>query len=428
MEDAWNGNLVERLTLENFSHRTGRHITPFFAGRRDLIEVARQRRDEVLINVRNGKRNPAAGVTLLFQGAPGAGKTSLLTKLQQCLDIPCIELEVKDLADPETVLERAEQALAMAGLPDAVKRLLAAAIGVSVGPCPLDASKIRRAAGQAAHGVIAVFIDEIQNVRPDRVQAVDCLRTLHEGKHGLRVLPVLAGLGNSPEILGAEEVGLSRLDPPGGLSVDRLTPDEARESVELFMRYFEVRGETGPWVESVARLSDLWPQHLHNGLRALAGELARTDADIDLIDRDRVERREREDRTAAYQARLSSTWVENAVFLVAELVNGIPEQGMRKSAIRKAVIQKARPSDDPDGEGYWIPDDANGFLDHLVHEGILQDDGKGMYRCPIPSLRAFLNGNFRSEPPRLEDMRDRTLALQNPTEITDPSPFKDTFG
>ncbi len=430
VENGRIGN-VEKLTLENFSKETGRHLTPFFAGRKDMIQVAMDRRDQVFRKVEAGKPEPAEGVTLLFQGAPGAGKTSLLSKIRQNLGVPCITLEVKDLAAPDIMLKKIERALETAGIPDAPRRMMDAlgAISVSVlgGKISLDPSRLLEAVGMVTKGgTIAVFIDEIQNLDPGNGQAVDCLRTLHEGKHGLPILPVLAGLGNSPIILN--KAGISRIEPLKGVPVGLLTPDEARESVGSFMKYFKVRGNVGSWIESVASRSDLWPQHLHNGLRALAEGLVKTDADIDRIDGKRVEALQDGYRMESYNARLTSMEIQNAIYLVAELVDGIPEWGMMRISIRKTIIGRGRPLDDPDGEGYWVSKDTDGFLDHLVHEGILQDDGKGMYRCPIPSLRAFLSGNFRSEPPRLEDMRDRTLALQNPTEITDPSPFKDTFG
>ncbi len=396
MENGRTGTRVEEMTLESFSYRTGRHMTPFFAGRRELIDIALRRRDEVLENVNAGFKNPAEGVTLLFQGAPGAGKTSLLTKIRQDLGIPCVELEVKDLSDPETVLEKARLALTMSRVPDGGKRVAETFEDLSIRLIGMDASKILKAFGKAVRGTIAVLIDEVQNLDRGNRQAVDCLRTLHEGKHGVPVLPILAGLGNSPDILA--RAGISRLDPPKGISVGLLTPEEAKESVGSFMEYFKVKGDTGAWVEDVVRRSDLWPQHLHDGLRALAAELAKTDADIDRIDGERVKSLESGYRTDSYHGRLQSSEVRNAISLVAELVDGIPERGMMRASVRKAILLKTRPSDDPDGEGYRVPDDTDGFLDHLIHKGILQEDGDMTYHCPIPSLRTFLKKAFLPEP------------------------------
>jgi len=407
MQDGQTGNLVEELTLDGFSHETGRHMTPFFAGRKEMIEEARQRRDQVFRKVRNGVRNPAEGVTLLFQGAPGAGKTSLLSKLEECLDVPCVGLEVKDLSDPEAILKKTERALATAGMPDVPKRLMDAVGGISVSvfgtDISLNPSKILEAVGIVTKGcAIAVFIDEIQNVDPDNRQAVECLQTLHEGRHGFPVLPVLAGLGNSRDVL--VKVGISRIDPPDGISVGRLTPGEARESVESFMRYFDVRGETGPWVEDVVRRSDLWPQHLHNGLRALAGELFECGGNLDLVDSRRLERNRETLRKDAYDGRLSSD-IRRAKRLVASLMSE-----MRKRDFGLAEVEDHIEKNAQDSVGWRLPKnvDADGFRQHLIHKGVLQERSGDICFCPIPSFQTFLIG-YGQENPQLVDMKDRTL-------------------
>ncbi len=336
MEDGRTGNAGK---LREFSAEPPRYLTPFFAGRRETLDFIEDRRDLVMKRHENGADGPARGMTVLTHGAPGAGKTSLLMKLKERLKIPCVELEVKDLADPDALLKKTERALSTAGLSD-TRRLLMDAIGtISVSAMGAEASlapvKILEALGVVTGGnAVAVFIDEIQNVDPKNARATECLQTLHEGRHGFPILPVLAGLCDSPDILA--KAGISRIEPPDGISVGLLTPEEARESVRSFMEYFEVRGDVGPWIESVARRSDLWPQHLHNGLRALAEELSRTGADIDLIDGKRVERNRKTLRDSAYDGRLSSD-IRRAKKLVSSLMSEMRKRDFGHAEVKDHI-------------------------------------------------------------------------------------------
>ena len=53
--------------------------------------------------------------------------------------------------------------------------------------------------------------------------------------------------------------------------------------------------------------------------------------------------------------------------------------------------------------GHCLPEGmtATGFLDHLVHQGVLQRNEAGRLACPIPSFRDWLTkwgGEFRPLP------------------------------
>ena len=68
----------------------------------------------------------------------------------------------------------------------------------------------------------------------------------------------------------------------------------------------------------------------------------------------------------------------------------IPKTG----SIRQGqVVDIIREKEIPDGLEDWrLPEgmSAEDFLDHLIHQGILQPAGKSRLICPIPSLRAWL--------------------------------------
>ncbi len=67
--------------LTAFTGRKDRQSALFFAGRAREIEAVERTCAAALDSVRAGA--PFQGATRLFQGAPGAGKTALLTALQQ---------------------------------------------------------------------------------------------------------------------------------------------------------------------------------------------------------------------------------------------------------------------------------------------------------------------------------------------------------
>ncbi len=223
----------------------------------------------VLERSRAGIRNPAEGVTVLFQGAPGAGKTSLMTKIRERLaaceaSILSIELEEGDLGDPDRVPAAAKDALS--GIPGAIRKLTES-LTLSLPGASMSASKVLEMFGRITGGVTAVFVDEIQNVDPEGATSVrNSLRALHGGKHHLPIVPVFAGLGDSRRRL--KDVGLSRLDPPFGVSVGRLPADEVRRSVALFTEPFRVTDRPEPWQDGIARWSDGWPMHVQYSRRA----------------------------------------------------------------------------------------------------------------------------------------------------------------
>ena len=75
--------------------------------------------------------------------------------------------------------------------------------------------------------------------------------------------------------------------------------------------------------------------------------------------------------------------------LVAAVLRELPTSGMDDGSVVDALKILAKPA----GPTNWqLPEgmSAEGFLDHLIHQGILQPAGKGLLTCPIPSMRTWL--------------------------------------
>jgi len=196
------------------------------------------------------------------------------------------------------------------------------------------------------------------------------------------------------------------------------------------------------WGANLAKWSDLWPQHLHNAMTALA-LVAAEDDDYGLGAEslaERVKERAMAFRQHSYWQRVNSEALQDTPLLVARIMADLPEGGLVQYGTVAAIERHV-----DDRPGWRLPENmtAKGFFNHLVHKGLLQEVDNERYACPIPTLRDFLirRGGIDPETPETRlltrqepvsddrtEERDTTASLPDPTEIRDPSPFKDSFG
>ena len=81
-----NGNHSPNLTgLSDFVGSTDREPALFFVGRQDVLGQIKRDLERRLRHWRAGREGAWQGGTWLIQGAPGAGKTALLSHLKQTL-------------------------------------------------------------------------------------------------------------------------------------------------------------------------------------------------------------------------------------------------------------------------------------------------------------------------------------------------------
>ena len=297
-----------------------------------------------------------SGLTQLIQGAPGAGKTALLRELAVRfrseearwgpVDAPVPVMLDRDLlySEEKTVLAIVE---AMAGTPGwtvdvsdfrrtstrgsgglhlAPILSVVARLGSSVAPEQVSfAALLRRQPPETWPRPVCLMVDEIQAVDP---AAREVLNKLHTGMRGLPVLTVLAGLGDSCEYL-YRHAGLSRLASEGIHDIVCLEPEESEEVVLGTMDVFRVDidgGNVGDWAARLTEVSEGWPQHLHNGLRALAEGLIKSRGRLADVDVGFALAREVEFRLASYDYRLSPE-MASARKLLAQLMDALPGQG-----------------------------------------------------------------------------------------------------
>lgn len=402
--------------LERFAALGDRRSSPFFAGRRAEMETVERLCAEALAVARQGKA--MEGATLLFQGAPGAGKTALFSEMSRrwargetvrggaapiavavfpgdLADESVVAAEIARAVDPET--ERAwretetRDIAGQAGIPG-LGRVGGSRRTATAPPVPSLGELCRRFPPSSWVRPICLTVDEVQTVRE---AATDVLVKLHGGMAGLPVVPVLAGLGNAQDAVA--ECGLSRLESEAVCNMGALAPGEAREAVETMFGtcHVDCSGAWENWPERLAERSEGWPQHLHNAMRALAAELVRAEGRLAGVEAGTVLERESAYRQRAYRARIGPE-MDRARRLVAAVFATLPEEGAYGDRIEGEIewrIDLDR-QERPSGRipAWPVPDDMTPgqLFDRLVRSGALQRREDGRYSCPIPSFRRFL--------------------------------------
>ncbi len=352
------------------------------------------------------------GATRLLQGAPGAGKTAILSRLKRKWredgvakkrHVPIVvELNAGNLSDPA----RVATAIAEAVNPQVAKEWRT----TRTGDTGVDAS-----AGMMGSGVtgrkssgsstrprdidfqalsdlvppetwdspVCLMVDEIQRIRSE---AGDVIDSLHLATYNLPVVPVYAGLGEAFDIV--QKYGASRLSRDAVHRIGRLEPGQPAEAVRMMLDGFRIdRGSTvEDWPGLIEGLTDLWPQHLHNALSALARGLVEADRRLRDVDTEAVLDLAERWRRDSYGARMSKEMKSRKTPL-ARVMADLPEAGLERE--ESIALVESHVVDRPG----WRPPagmDSEGFLDHLVHQGVLLEGEDGRYTCPIPTFRRYL--------------------------------------
>ena len=411
--------------LMKFEKLTDRQESPFFAGRVAEIEDIEGACASALSAARAGRL--PRGETRLLQGAPGAGKTALLAHLQQKWaeeeDAPAAaELHVDVLDSERTLALKIVEALdrnlpAIAGGDLAAGReaefrtsrttdieggggifsVVSGRVRRSTATEPLDPSldAIRRLhPPHEWRRPLCLMFDEAQRIGTHQISA---LEKLHLGTCGIPVVPVLAGLADTQDVLRRHR--LSRIYDLGIWNLGPLSAGDAARSVEMFLDGFRIdRAVAGfDWPSELAARSDGWPQHLHTAMQALAHGLLEADGRLADVDAVAVLREARARRENSYWARVSPA-MSRARGLVAEVMKSLPEGGLADDNMLDLIDETA---EDPSGpRAVRLPEGmtSTGFLDHLIEIGALQSDGRGRLVCPIPSFRDFLVRGYAMAP------------------------------
>lgn len=365
----------------------------------------------------------ASSQTLLIQGAPGSGKTSLLIHAQRMLDenrdwgtAPC---HIETPPDTRQAVSEVYGYIAekLAGAPppplfDTTQRTTKGRAGVggisaerthtttSLPPVFAGAASIAawHRAGQKEEEKgwgpeqrMIVFLDETQGVKPDS-PAAELLRDLHTQRR-IPVLLVCAGLSNSALRLG--QAGLSRIE--NVLTLGGLTIEEAVDCTSRTLRQaldHGVRGEQAhveTWGGRIARAADGWPRHLHTYLQATWEALAKMPVpDLSAADIDSVMASGDAERQIYHRRRVELSGCPS--YILRETHRRIQAGGgplyerALRDTIASAMSQAPERQRKDWDERFPTLDDG---IDSMLKAGVLSMDDAGAYCSPIPSLTQF---------------------------------------
>ena len=387
-----------------------------FAGRDE--EVAR-----ILALSRSLPPEGASSQTLLIQGAPGSGKTSLLVHAQRTLDenrdwgtAPC---HVETPPDTRQAVSEVYGYIAerLAGAPPSqlfgtTRRTTKGRAGVggigaerthtTTSPPLMFAGAASIAAWHRAKGKnkqgwgparrMIVFLDEAQGVKPDS-PAAEMVRDLHAQRR-IPVLLVCAGLSNSAIRLG--QADLSRIE--NVLTLGGLKMEEAMDCTNRTLRQaldHGVRGDgvdVDTWAGRIARAADGWPRHLHTYLQATWEALAKMPVpDLSRADIDAVMARGDAERRIYYRRRVELSGCPD--YILGEMHRRIAAGGdpLYERALRDTIASAMSQAPERERQDWdeRFPSLDDG-IDSMLKAGVLSMDHTGAYHSPIPSLTHFI--------------------------------------
>lgn len=392
--------------LRAFSLEDDRLPPAAFVGRQDIIADI-----EHAVAVASAGGAAVRGRTRLVFGAPGAGKTALLHELARRwraraadgdanAPVP-VDCEPGELASPVAFTEAVLSALIPELSYDVATATAAEGGGGVPGvaglrvsrttsvPSLVESVQVGRtpwaAIREATHpdrlsSPIVLLVDEAQNMPgdPGADGRTRLLSEIHGGRHGLPIVAVLGGLGDSKQVMARR--GISRFARDAVHSLPLLTDAESGEAVERFFSRHRIGGGEEArvrWRRRIAEACNGWPQHLHNYLCGAARVLADAGGDLEYADLAAALAAGDGWRREYYDARLEG--VNADLPAVAIVVGRIPESG----APMHRIAEWCREATGTTGQG-------SDLHARMIHDGVLQEMPGGLVTCPIPSFRRYI--------------------------------------
>ena len=377
-----------------------------FVGRRDIIADI-----EHAVAQAAAGGTAVRGRTRLVFGAPGAGKTALLHELARrwraraadgdaAAPMP-VDCESGELTSPVALTESILSAVVPVSSYDMATSTTTGGGGGVPGVAGLSVSRttsvpslvdsvrsgrtpwaaIREATQpERLSRAIVLLVDEVQNMPgdPEGDGRTRLLAEIHDGRHGLPIVAVLGGLGDSRQVMARR--GISRFARGAVHSLPLLTDAESAEAVKRFLtRHRIAAGEEARerWQRRIAEACNGWPQHLHNYLCGAARELADAGGDLARANLDAALAAGEDWRRQYYDARLEG--VNADLPAVAGVVGRIPEPG----APMHRIVEWCREATGAAAEG-------SDLHARMIHDGVLQEMPGGLVTCPIPSFRRYI--------------------------------------
>ncbi|MYB35324.1 MAG: ATP-binding protein [Gammaproteobacteria bacterium] len=404
---------VDPFPLDVWLDRTDRAEVgrePFFRGRDTEYEVFRKA-------VNNLSEGHIGGGTMIFQGAPGAGKTALMGECMEAVrqhstpSKPWIAVLMPpgSLCHPESVVEsmieaaNRENERLLENVPGRYSRWLKKALnqghgllqeihdrelsiqGITVG----KKDKSTSASGLFRHAFpllknyhIVIFVDEAQNVKRHETTE-DVLDCLHRQTQGIPLVTAFFGLGDAEDVLS--KCGLSRLSRGRVKTLGVLSHEDTVSVIKSVFLTYDFKGHPKnheKWVDALADLSQGWPQHI-NSVSVAACQIIRDhhgNLDRDLLSQ--ALELGRKFKNEYYVSRVKRCSEDPVVYHNLAMEAGkVPNGALSRSRLRNLI-----------GPLLEHPKTFDDFLTDALHAGVLMEteDLPKYYQIPIPSMGDYL--------------------------------------
>jgi len=395
---------------------------PFFRGRDKEYGIFRDALSSL------GEEHIGGG-TMIFQGAPGAGKTALMLECMEAVrqhstpDNPWVAVNIK----PENLESAAEVVMLIVDAANAEsQRLLEISssstkeidgimeigrkmyhdlsergvgiAGISVGgklkndqEAKVYSQRVfQNAAGLLRNFHTVVFVDEAQNT-PIRDATKGVLDCLHNPPDKIPLLSAFFGLSDTESRLS--DCGISRPADERVVSLEALTGEDVSEAIRgVFEAYdfADSHEDYEIWVKKLAELSQGWPQHINRVSVVASRVIANNGGKVNgaLLKQALEEAQKRKESYYAMILRRCSgqPWIYKKLALVAREKNDILGLDEIFCIAEHARTKRGKPVED--------------FLTEALHAGVLIEtrEPPNFYRIPIPSLGDYLR-SLPGDPP-----------------------------
>ena len=407
---------ADPLPLEVWLDRTDRAEVgrePFFRGRDREFDVFRKAANSL-------HAGQTGGNTMIFQGAPGAGKSALMGECMEVVrrhstpEAPWVAVSVNpgSLQSPVYVVEAMVSAAnaeserlrqitsgsvatkTLGNLLNLARKLYrelarrgGGAFGLSVGGrrngSVTTGQVLHNAAPLLKNFHLVVFVDEAQNT-PAKDTTRDVLDCLHRASRGIPLVVAFFGLSDTQDVL--RQCGLSRFARGRVVNLEPLAYEDAACAIRDAFVAYDFAGtpeDRAVWVERLAELSQGWPQHINSVSVAASSIIRDNDCRIDAGRLDSAVASAEEYKREYYAGRLAAGSQDPAFYKQLALA----AEGRANGNLPRAELRRLAA---PVLENSAL--DFDDLLTDALHAGLLSpiQELPYHYRIPIPSFADYL--------------------------------------